>query len=296
MTSEIAVLVGTVGQGVMRSPDGGDTWKRVSIKQGLHSDATIRTLANHPGRPEIVYASSDRGLYRSDDEGDSWRLLDTALNGKFVWALAVDPVEPEVMFAGTGTPTPAGIAIDPDDHRNIWASIEVDGVRHSTDGGETWVSLEGAIANPDAHNVTVTPGPPKTVIVVVNNDVLTSTDEGATWDTVGIAEAFPLGYPRGIRVRPDDTRTIFVTIGDSTPGSIGTVMRSPDAGKSWEELSLPVQSNSAMWVVNAQPFAPQVVFAGSRFGYLYRSGDGGDSWEKLWREFSEITSVLTVPV
>ena len=46
----------------------------------------------------------------------------------------------------------------------------------------------------------------------------------------------------------------------------------------------------------AQPFAPQVVFAGSRFGYLYRSGDGGDSWEKLWREFSEITSVLTVPV
>ena len=328
MTSEMAVLVGTVGQGVMRSPDGGDTWKRVSIKQGLHSDATIRTLANHPGRPETVYAGSDRGLYRSDDAGDSWRLLDTALNGKFVWALAVDPVEPDVVFAGTGTPTPAGIfrstdggerweqrpvdvvaecpavgtprvtgiAIDPDSHRSIWASIEVDGVRHSTDGGDTWVSLEGAIENPDAHNVTVTPGPPKTVIVVVNNDILTSTDDGATWDAVGIAEVFPLGYPRGIRVRPDDTRTIFVTIGDSTPGSIGTVMRSPDAGKSWEELSLPVQPNSAMWVVNAQPFAPQVVFAGSRFGYLYRSGDGGDSWEKLWREFSEITSVLTVPV
>ena len=47
--------------------------------------------------------------------------------------------------------------------------------------------------------------------------------------------------------------------------------------------------------VNTQPFDPAVVFAGSRYGYLYRSDDGGDSWTKLWREFSEISSVLWVP-
>ena len=93
---------------------------------------------------------------------------------------------------------------------------------------------------------------------------------------------------RGIMVKPDNPQTIFVTIGDTTPGRNGTVMRSTDTGKTWQNLSLPVQPNKAMWVVNAQPFNPQVIFAGSRYGYLYRSDDGGESWSKLWREFSEI--------
>ena len=37
-------------------------------------------------------------------------------------------------------------------------------------------------------------------------------------------------YPRGIAVKPDDPKTVFLTLGDSTPGRIGTVMRSRDAG------------------------------------------------------------------
>ena len=85
-----------------------------------------------------------------------------------------------------------------------------------------------------------------------------------------------------------------MTIGDTTPGRIGAVMRSGDTGKSWGKMNLPVDPNTAMWVVNIQPGDPQVVFAGSRYGYLYRSDDGGDSWTKLWREFSEISSVLWV--
>jgi hypothetical protein len=41
--------------------------------------------------------------------------------------------------------------------------------------------------------------------------------------------------------------------------------------------------------------APDMVLAASRYGYLYRSDDGGDSWRKLWREFGEVSSVLWVP-
>ena len=263
MKQGMAVLVGTVGQGIMRSGDGGETWGRVSIKQGLHSDALVRALANHPGRPETVYAGSDRGLYRSDDAGDAWQLVDSALSGLFVWDVAVDPSDPKGMFAGTGTPTPAaifrstdggssweqrpaevaeecpavgtprvtGIAIDPGNTRSIWVSLEVDGIRRSTDGGDSWTALDGAIPNPDAHNVAVTLGPPKTVVVVVNNDIFTSTDDGATWEAVGIGEAFPWGYPRGIRVHPVNSNVVFVTIGDSTPGRTGTVMRSQDTAR-----------------------------------------------------------------
>ena len=180
--------------------------------------------------------------------------------------------------------------------------LEVDGVRHSTDGGETWAAVDGGIPNPDVHNVVVAGGPPKTVFVVVNNDVFTSTDDGATWKSLGIREVFPWAYPRGIMVQPSNSKVVFLTIGDTTPGRIGTVMRSKDTGSAWENLSLPVQPNTAMWVVNIsmwvvniRPYDPQEVFAGSRYWYLYRSDDGGDSWSKLWREFSEISSVIWIP-
>ena len=72
-------------------------------------------------------------------------------------------------------------------------------------------------------------------------------------------------------------------------------MRSKDTGRTWENLPLPTPPNSAMWVVSVPSFNPQVAFAGSRYGHLYRSDDGGDSWNKLWREFSEISSVLLIP-
>ena len=327
MADKMTVLVGTVGQGIIRSADGGETWQRVGINQGLHSDALVRALASNPSQPELVFAGTDKGLYYSRNAGLNWQWVDSPLSNYCVWNLAIDPVEPKVMFAGTGTPTPAaifrstdggqtweqrpvevaetcpavgtprvtGIAIDPLNRRNVWVGLEVDGVRRSTDRGDTWSNINGAIPNPDVHNVAVTSGPPKTVVVVVNNDVFTSTDDGATWRPVRVREVFPWTYPRGIMVQPGNPKVIFLTIGDTTPGRTGTVMRSRDTGKTWESLPLPVQPNTAMWVVNIQPCDPQVVFAGSRYGYLYRSDDGGDSWRKLWREFSEISSVLWIP-
>ena len=87
---------------------------------------------------------------------------------------------------------------------------------------------------------------------------------------------------------------VFATA-NTNPGRTGAVMRSKDSGLTWERLPLPVEPNSAIWMVNIQPVDPKVVFAGSRYGYLYRSDDGRDSWTKLWREFSEISSVVWIP-
>ena len=324
--SKGAILVGTVGQGVMRSTDDGGSWARASVGQGMHSDCIVRVLRSDPRKPEQVYAGTDLGLYRSDDAGASWHLLDTPMSGSVVWSLAIDPASSEIMFAGTGTPSkpglyrsrdggkhweqrpvdialecpnvgvprPTGIAVDPTDPDNVWLGLEVDGVRRSTDGGETWTRVNGAIKNPDVHSVLVIAGPPRTVFVLVNDEVWRSIDDGKTWQPARAREVFPWHYPRTIAARPDDPRTVFVTLGDTTPGRIGTVMRSRDAGVTWENLALPVQPNSAMWTVSIPPSAPDMMFAASRYGYLYRSDDGGGSWRKLWREFGEVSSILFV--
>ena len=135
-----------------------------------------------------------------------------------------------------GVPRPTGIAIDPIDDRNVWVGLEVDGVRYSRDGGETWAKVNGQIPNQDVHNVLVVEGPPKTVFTVVNDDIWRSTDDGKSWQAARAREVFPWHYPRGIAVRPGDPRTVFLTLGDSTPGRIGTVMRSRDAGVGTSEI------------------------------------------------------------
>ena len=327
MAEKMTVLVATVGQGVMRSTDGGGSWGRAGIDQGMHSDAIVRCLASDPARPEVIFAGTDKGLYRSEDAAGTWKLLETPMSGYSVWNIAIDSEKPEVIYAGTGTPTPAtifrstdrgasweklpiqvadtcpnvriprftGLAIDPQDHRKIWAGIEVDGVRYSVDGGESWQSINGAITNLDVHCVTVAAGPPKTVVVVVNNGIFTSTDDGATWKGSLAKEIFPLGYPRHIAPQPGSPKVLFLGLGDSTPGRTGTVLRSKDAGHTWENLSLPVEPNSAIWAIGMHAADPNIVFAGSRYGYLYRSNDGGDSWSKEWRELSEISAVTWVP-
>jgi hypothetical protein len=50
-----------------------------------------------------------------------------------------------------------------------------------------------------------------------------------------------------------------------------------------------------MWSVAVHAADPNLMYANSLFGYLYRSDDGGDSWEKLRQEPSEIRGLIWVP-
>jgi len=329
---DLTIIVGTVGQSVMRSADSGKSWERIGPRRGFPYEALVRCLAVDPCEPHVLFAGTERGLYRSDDAGGRWHFIDSALNPYYIWALAIDPVEPEVMFAGTGTPTPAtifrstdggkswekrpvdvaaecenvgtprvtGIAIDSEDRRNLWMGLEVDGARRSTDRGETWTDVD-VVHQKDVHNVVVTSGPPKTVFIVCNREIYKSTDNGATWETLGMQKNIPWEYPRsqtylrGIAVQPSRPETLFLGIGDATPGTAGGVARSANLGGNWEMLPLPVRPNTTVWTFGTHPADPSIIFAASRFGYLYRSDSGGDSWTKLAREFSEIAAVRWLP-
>lgn len=321
------VLVGTIGQTILASDDG-EHWQRLGPRNGIHSDGIVRTLVSHPDKSEIVFAGTDQGILRSADGGRCWAPMGGPMQGSTVWTIAFDPQNPATMFAGTGTPSVprifrshdagstwlelpvhiapecdnvgvprvTGIAVDPLDSRNVWVSLEVDGVRHSADGGDTWTQVDpAAIPNPDAHAVIVAPGPPKTVFVVVNNEIYASRDDGASWEPVGARERFPYRHVRDLVLEPLDPCSAWATVGDYTPGTTGGLMHTQDNGQSWQPVEMPARPNSAMWVLRAQADNPDLMFAASRYGYLYRSDDHGRSWAKLPREFSEISSIVWTP-
>jgi photosystem II stability/assembly factor-like uncharacterized protein len=133
------------------------------------------------------------------------------------------------------------------------------------------------------------------VVLTVNNEIFLSYDDGTSWEPVGVRQRFPYTHVRDVVFDATDPRTAWAAIGDATPGTTGALMRTRDSGRSWERVDLPVAPNSAMWVIRTQPDAPNLMFAASRYGYLYRSDDRGASWIKLPREFSEVTSIVWIP-
>ena len=107
-----------------------------------------------------------------------------------------------------GVPRVTGIAIDPTNGNSVWVGIEVDGLRHSADGGDTWETIDHhAIPNMDIHNVTVTAGPPHRVVVMVNDDVFLSDDDGGSWRNLDVRAELPAGAtPAVSRSRPTTRR------------------------------------------------------------------------------------------
>src|SRR5215470_16624104 len=105
---EGTILVATAGQGVLSSADDGRTWYRISLGQDIEFDAVVRCLAVHPDDPRVIYAGADAGLVRSDD-AVTWHRVDSPMNGRQVWSLAIDPGDPARILAGTGAPSRAAV-------------------------------------------------------------------------------------------------------------------------------------------------------------------------------------------
>lgn len=323
MSKDFTICVGTIGSGLWHSPDGGETWSRVRPSRYPEND--VRALAMHPREPHIVYAGTDSGVYRSEDRGSSWVLLDSPMNAMQTWALAVDPVDPDTLFAGTKPsavfrsrdggqqweqlsmelaeecpavviPRVTALAVDPEDHQTIWAGIEVDGVRRSQDGGTTWTSIaDSGLDDPDIHGIAVSVGPPKAVLVTTPREVFTSTNTGESWQRLEVMQQFPHSYTRAIAVKADNPQVIFVGHGQTASPTTGSVQRSQDSGKTWETLPLPIEPNSYIICIATHPSDPERVLASSLYGQVFCSDDGGDSWQKMRQEFSEVRSLLWAP-
>jgi photosystem II stability/assembly factor-like uncharacterized protein len=83
--------------------------------------------------------------------------------------------------------------------------------------------------------------------------------------------------------------------GDGPPGSGGVVARSTDGGRSWKAAAMPGRANSTLWNFAVHPADPSLMYASSVSGEVYRSIDGGATWQKLAREFGEIRALAWAP-
>ena len=122
MTGNFTICVGTVGSGAWLSPDGGESWRRVG--KGLGNESRVFALSGHPREPRTVFAGANDGIYQSRDGGQSFERLQSPMNSLDVWKIAIDPVDPDIIFAGT---RPAALF-------------------RSTDGGAHWHKLAADIA------------------------------------------------------------------------------------------------------------------------------------------------------
>lgn len=315
MTQSSTLCVGTVGTGVWRSTDSGETWRQV--REGLWNESRIYSLAVHPHEPQIIYAGTDDGLYRSADGGERFARVDSPLNTLQVWRIAIDPVDPQIIYAGTRPsalfrsrdggaewqqltveladecpavriPRVTALVVDPGDHNIVWAGIEVDGVRRSLDGGETWTHVAGGLNDPDIHDIALCP---HGVLVSTPREIFVSTDTGDSWQGLGVAPHFAFRYCRGLALKADNPAVLFVATGDAATGSTGAIQRSPDGGHSWQRPALPIEPNTPIWAFATHAARPEFIAACSHYGQLFTSDDGGNTWGKVRREFSEIRAL-----
>src|SRR5687767_9518857 len=90
------LLVGTIGEGVFRSLDSGETFRRAM--DGTFVECDVRALVVHPGQPRTLFLGSELGLFRSDDGADNWRRVESPMNDLQLWSFYLHG---NVMFAGS---------------------------------------------------------------------------------------------------------------------------------------------------------------------------------------------------
>ena len=116
---------------VHATEDGGKSWRKIESFPGVGEFAYVRKLEPSRHAPDVVYAAFDRHkmgdfapyLLKSTDRGRSWKSIASNLPARgTVYVVVEDPVDPELLFAGT--------------EFGLWAS---------QDGGASWFELSGGL-------------------------------------------------------------------------------------------------------------------------------------------------------
>jgi len=314
------VLMGSFASAaVMRSDDGGATWQAASRGLRLSPTATpgqIAVWANpeQTGNPSSVTAlalihSSDQTstLYRTMDGGASWQIETSGWPGQA--QLSTMAFAPDgTLFVGTNTGqvrkvnlseltwSNAPVALDKMSveaitlspnyarDRTLFIGNGGMGVFVSTDGGKTWAESNLPARDLSGNRLLLALSPEyagdQTVFASAGGQVFRSDDGGANWIalTNGLGNFMPIS---ALAVSPQfaSDRTVLVGSRARPP----RLMRSTDGGETWNAArGLPPSGRAGVGAIAFVPGSGQVAYTWIDQAGLFRSGDGGAMWTRLY--------------
>ncbi len=270
--------------GLFKSMDRGTSWTAANSglinTPPVFFAAT--SLVIDPTTPSTLYVAGNgafgglEGVYKSTNGGGSWTAANTGLSGQFVYGLAIDPTTPTTIYVGTvytgtgnlpvynvykstdgggtwngsitGLPITAGIvnvlAINPVNPTTLYAGTANSGVFMSTNGGESWTSVNNGL--PAASNISalvIDPVTPTTLYAVGSgyyfSELFKSTNGGANWTTLntGFDGTYVPLYPLhvfSLAINPVTPTTLYAVASLTTTTN---VLQSTDGGANWGAIS-----------------------------------------------------------
>lgn len=197
--------------GLFKSTDGGETWKRITnglpgANDGLGRVWVTTSLSNSQRMYAIVSARNNGGIYRSDNAGESWTLVDTnrRLMGRDI---QVDPRNENVVYIA-----------------NV-ASYRSD------DAGKTWTSIKGAPGGDDYQRLWINPLQPNIRLFSADQGAVITVNGGKTWSSWYNQPTSQLYH-----VSTDNQFPYWVYGGQQESGAIGIASRSNGGQISFREF------------------------------------------------------------
>ena len=234
------IYAGTSPLGVLRSEDGGETWRlnRIASPERVKMafDCRVLRLAVDPAHAAHVYAALEvGGVMRSLDAGETWQ----------------DCAAELATFAERRAELRSRIQSDND--------------------------AEGML---DAHALCVSAARPQTVFLAVRMGLFRSADQGASWEDLQVRRFAPFSYARDVRVSPHDPRVLFACLSPASRSEDGSLYRSDDLGASWTRVDRGIKAQATMMAVALDPRDPARIHCISRCGQVFGTRDGGNRWNE----------------
>jgi photosystem II stability/assembly factor-like uncharacterized protein len=280
----------SVGDGIYRSSDAGQTWTHLGLRDGQQ----IAALSIDPRNPDRVFAAvlghpygpnAERGIYRSLDGGKSWQQVlfkDADTGGS---AVVIDPSRPQIVYA-----TLWQNRLGPWEDKNLFEGTG-GGLFKSTDGGTTWSKLSrGLPENTSQVNLTICATRPDRIYAVVGTNepgeyssaaglgVFRSDDAGESWTRITSDPRPALRIGGGdlpvLRVEPSNPDVVY---------SAGLVtMKSVDGGREWQPIRGAPGGDDYqnLWI---NPTNPDIIALVSDQGAVITL-NGGSTWSSWFNQ------------